>query len=55
LRWPEKGNARKSREPLDSHMFWIDEDVKRETKEAMRQQRDFGETLRVFDAYRAQP
>ena len=53
VRWPEKGNARKSREPMDEHMFWIDEDVKRETKEAIRTGRDFGETLRVFDAYQA--
>jgi len=27
--------------------------VKRETKEAIRTGRDFGETLRVFDAYQA--
>jgi microcin C transport system substrate-binding protein len=53
VQWPVKGNARKSREPMDAHMFWIDEDVKRETKEAMRTGRDFGETLRVFDAYKA--
>lgn len=52
IRWPEKGNARKSREPMDAHMFWIDEDVKQETKDAMREGRSFGEVLRVFDAYR---
>lgn len=55
LRWPEKGNARKSREPLDAFMWWIDEDARRETREAMRQGRSFGETLRVFDAYRTDP
>jgi microcin C transport system substrate-binding protein len=33
-------------------MYWIDEDIKRETKEAMRTGKDFGEVLRVFDAYR---
>jgi microcin C transport system substrate-binding protein len=54
VRWPEKGNARKSREPMDAHMFWIDEEVKRETKEAVRTNRDFGETLRVFDAYKSE-
>lgn len=52
IRFPKNGNARKSREPLDAHMFWIDEDAKRETKEAQRTGRDFGEVLRVFDAYR---
>ncbi|OYW77470.1 MAG: hypothetical protein B7Z37_04325 [Verrucomicrobia bacterium 12-59-8] len=51
IQWPKNGNARKSREPLDSHMFWIDEDIKRETKEAMREDKDFGEVTRVFDAY----
>jgi hypothetical protein len=34
-------------------MYWIDEDMKRETREALREGRDFGETLRVFDAYKA--
>ncbi len=52
VQWPEKGNARKSREPMDAYMFWIDEDLKRETKEALRSGHDFGETLRVFDDYR---
>jgi microcin C transport system substrate-binding protein len=50
--WPKNGNARSSREPIDKYMFWIDEDLKRETQEAIRTGRDFGETLRVFDAYR---
>jgi microcin C transport system substrate-binding protein len=53
LRWPANGNARKSREPLDAHMYWIDEDMKRETRDAMREGRDYGETLRVFDTYKA--
>ncbi|MEZ5323994.1 MAG: extracellular solute-binding protein [Verrucomicrobiales bacterium] len=52
VRWPATGNARQSREPLDAHMFWIDEDVKRETKQAIRDGRSFGEVLRVFDTYR---
>lgn len=53
VRWPKNGNARKSREPIDKYMFWIDEDLKRETQEAIRTSRDFGETLRIFDAYKA--
>lgn len=52
LRWPKTGNARQSREPKDAYMFWIDEDMKKETKDAMREGRSFGEVLRVFDAYR---
>ena len=54
LKWPKTGNARKSQLPLDAQMFWIDEDVKRETLEAMREGRGFGEVLRVFDKYRKQ-
>jgi microcin C transport system substrate-binding protein len=52
MRWPKTGNARQSQMPLDAMMYWIDEDIKRETKEAMRTGKDFGEVLRVFDAYR---
>lgn len=51
VQWPKNGNAKASREPLDAHMFWIDEDIKRETKEAMKEGKDFGEVTRVFDAY----
>ena len=54
LRWPKTGNARKSQLPLDAQMFWIDEDLKRETQQAMREGREFGEVLRVFDKYRKQ-
>jgi microcin C transport system substrate-binding protein len=52
LRWPKTGNARSSQEPLDAHMYWIDEDIKRETKEAMREGRSYGEVLRIFDDFR---
>lgn len=51
VQWPKNGNARASREPLDAHMFWIDEDIKSQTKEAMKEGKDFGEVTRVFDAY----
>ncbi|MDA0813819.1 MAG: extracellular solute-binding protein [Verrucomicrobia bacterium] len=52
VQWPKTGNARQSREPLDAHMFWIDPDMKKETKEATDNGRSFGEVLRVFDTYR---
>jgi microcin C transport system substrate-binding protein len=52
IRWPKNGNARQSREPDDAYMFWIDEDMKNETQEAMREGRSFGEVLRVYDDYR---
>jgi microcin C transport system substrate-binding protein len=52
MRWPATGNAKGSQLPLDEHMYWIDEDIKAETKEAMREGRSYGEVLRVFDKYR---
>lgn len=52
MRWPKTGNARQSQMPIDAMMFWIDEDIKRETKEAMSEGKDFGEVTRIFDAYR---
>jgi microcin C transport system substrate-binding protein len=53
LRWPKHGNARMSREPLDAHMFWIDEDIRRETQQAMKEGKSFGEALRIYDHYRS--
>lgn len=52
VRWPKNGNARRTQQPLDAGMLWIDEDIKRETLKARQEGRDFGETLRVFDKYR---
>ena len=51
LRWPKTGNARQSQLPLDAMVYWIDEDIKRETQKAMREGKDFGEVLRVFDTF----
>ena len=42
-----------SREPLDAHMFWIDEDIRRETQQAMKEGKSFGEALRIYDHYRS--
>jgi microcin C transport system substrate-binding protein len=49
VQWPENGNAIMSQLPLDERLYWIDEDMKRETQQAMREGREFGEVLRVFD------
>jgi microcin C transport system substrate-binding protein len=35
-----------------SYVFWIDEDIKKETKEAIRDQKTFPEVNRVYDKYR---
>jgi microcin C transport system substrate-binding protein len=52
LQWPKTGNARESQQPLDEKMYWIDEDLKAETKQAREEGRSYGEVLRVFDKYR---
>ncbi len=54
-RWvcfPKDGNVKASQMPLDSYVFWIDEDKKEETKKAQREGRSYGEIMRVFDQYR---
>lgn len=52
VKWPEDHNVRISDEPEMSYVFWIDEDVKRETQEAMRAGNTFPEVNRVYDQYR---
>ena len=52
LKWPEQHNVRISDEPEMSYVFWIDEDVKTETLEAMRTGKTFPEVNRVYDDYR---
>jgi len=50
VKWPEKTfNVAVSELPLSNHVHWIDEDVKRETLEAMRGGKTFPETDLVFD------
>ena len=55
LRWPADGNCKFSREGQDTFVWWIDEDIKKETLEAMRVGRSFGEKSRVFDQYQDKP
>lgn len=52
IRWPEKQNVRISDEPEMSYVFWIDEDIKKETLEAQRTGQTFPEVNRVYDDYR---
>jgi microcin C transport system substrate-binding protein len=52
LRWPKDGNLKSTRVGYETYVFWIDEDIKAETKQAMKEGRSFGEVSRVFDQYR---
>lgn len=50
VKWPEKTfNVTLSQDAYQSHVLWIDEEVKTETLEAMRRKRVFEEVEQVFD------
>jgi microcin C transport system substrate-binding protein len=53
VRWPKEGNLKNSQLPLDTHVHWIDEDLRHETEDALRSGKSFGEVLRTFDQYKA--
>lgn len=56
VQWPECENTMFSPpvvyDPHESFVFWVDEELKKETIDAMRDGRTFEETVRVFDDYR---
>jgi microcin C transport system substrate-binding protein len=52
VKWPEKHNIRISDEPEMGYVFWIDEDIKQQTQQAMREGKTFPEVIRVYDDYR---
>jgi microcin C transport system substrate-binding protein len=56
LRWPDSEQTRFCTpvvyEPSEVHVHWIDEDMKKETLDAKRAGRSFGEVNRIFDDYR---
>lgn len=50
VKWPEKTfNVAVSELPMSNHLHWIDEDVKRETLDAIRTGKTFPEIEQVFD------
>ncbi len=52
VKWPDKHNIRISDEPEMGYVFWIDEETKKETLQAMREGKKYPEVNRVFDDYR---
>jgi microcin C transport system substrate-binding protein len=44
IRWPADGNVMKSQLPLQSYVFWIDENVREETLKARKAGRSFGKS-----------
>ncbi|HEX5790397.1 MAG TPA: ABC transporter substrate-binding protein [Luteolibacter sp.] len=59
VRWPDCETTRFSApvvyDPHEIFVFWIDENIRRETQQAMRTGRSFPETTRTVDAYRIRP
>ena len=55
VRWPDDFNVKIADLPDMAHVMWIDEEIKAETKKAMREGRVFGEVNRVYEQYRAKP
>ncbi len=46
VRWPDSFCPPRYYDPLDSHLYWIDEDIKRETQRARSEGRSFSEVER---------
>lgn len=59
VRWPDSENTRYSPpvvyDPHESFVYWIDENIRKETNAARSDKRSFGESTRVMDAYREVP
>ncbi len=52
VRWPADFNVRTSETPAQAHVHWIDESIRRETREAMNAGETFPVQDLVFDQYR---
>ncbi|MEM1084567.1 MAG: extracellular solute-binding protein [Verrucomicrobiota bacterium] len=52
VQWPDDFNVKMADLPDMAHVMWIDEDLKKETKQAMREDKGFDEVNRVYDQYR---
>lgn len=59
VRWPDAENTRFCPpvvyDPHEVFVFWIDQEIQKETQAARRSGRTFPESTRVMDAYREQP
>jgi microcin C transport system substrate-binding protein len=59
VKWPDSEETRFCPpviyDPMEAHVLWIDDEVKKETMEAMRKGKVFPEVNRIFDDYREKP
>ena len=52
VRWPDNFNVRLGNEPEMNHVHWIDQDLRKETQDAMTQGKTFPEKNLIFDQHR---
>lgn len=52
VKWPDDFNVKQIRDLYSSYVFWIDDDVKKETLKARREGKTFPEQNLIFDQYR---
>jgi microcin C transport system substrate-binding protein len=52
IRWPEDFNVKLATESGEYFISWIDEDMKKETLEAMKSGKTFEPQVLVFDQYK---
>lgn len=55
MKWPEGQNVRLSQNFEQWFLFWIDEEVRRETRAAQRSGKTFPPSVRIFDQYATKP
>ena len=58
IKWPDSETTKFSNptiyEPMETYLFWIDEEVKKETLKARKEGKTFPEIEQVIDDYRNQ-
>lgn len=52
VKWPEDFNVKRSELARTAWLHWIDEDARKETKEAMKAGKTFDPVIKVYDQYR---
>jgi len=52
LRFPDEFDVRSSATPIETQLFWIDEDLRRETEQAMRENRKFPPVVSEYTTWR---
>jgi microcin C transport system substrate-binding protein len=55
VQWPEGFSSRLAREHDELYVHWIDPEIKAETKAAIKEGEDFGETTLTFDQHQQKP